>query len=431
MKENELQTFSVGPLNVHVLPSTTYKTNTLVLHMRSPLEKKTVTKRALLPFVLQSGTESYPSRQAIRKQLDDLYGATLNVDVAKKGEYHLMSFRMEVANEKFLSDSRPLFERALDLFSSVILSPKASNGSFDKAIVDGEKRTLKQKLSSVYDDKMRYANKRLTEEMCKDEPFGLFVLGDSEDVDGINEHSLYQYYEEVLKTNALDLYVVGDVELESMKQITEKHFSELHHLPERKVTFNSASGNNTRESREVIEEQDVQQGKLHIGYRTNVTYGDDEYFALQLFNGVFGGFSHSKLFINVREKASLAYYAASRVESHKGLLIVLAGIESNKFEDTTKIIFKQMEEMQAGNFSDEDLKQTKAVLKNQLLETMDVPRGYIELEYHNELSETKRTFDEWINRIDNVTKEDIVKVAKKIKLDTVYFLKGKEEAVNE
>ncbi|SDY69703.1 Predicted Zn-dependent peptidase [Evansella caseinilytica] len=423
--------FTIGALNVHVLPSTTYKTNTILLHMRSPLEKNTVTKRAILPYVLQSGTMEHPSRQHIRRELDELYGATLQADVSKKGENHIMSLKMEVANEKFLSDSRPLFARGLQLFSSVLLSPKVNDGAFDKAIVEGEKRTLKQKLASVYDDKMRYANKRLTEEMCKEEPFGLFVYGNQEDIPSLDGASLYSYYKQVLSADQLDLYFVGDVEEAEIKQLVETHFAELSSMPARESVPPAPAAKQPKEPREVMEEQEVQQGKLHIGYRTQTTYSDEDYFPLQLFNGIFGGFSHSKLFINVREKASLAYYAASRVESHKGLLIVMSGIESKKFDDATTIIFQQMDDMKAGKFTDEDLTQTKAVLKNQLLETMDVPRGRIELEYHSRLSDKSRPLEMWTEEIDKVTKEDVVKVAQKMQLDTVYFLKGKEEAAHE
>ncbi|MBU9714492.1 insulinase family protein [Bacillus tamaricis] len=398
--------------------------------MRAPLEKETVTNRALLPFVLQSGTKEHPSRQEIRKALDDLYGATLNVDVSKKGEYHLMSFKMEVANEKYLADTNPLFEKGMELFASVLLSPKVENGEFDSTIMDGEKRTLKQKIASVYDDKMRYANKRLTEEMCEGEPFGLFVFGEEESISNVDGSSLYHYYQSAITNDNMDLYIIGDVQVDEMKKLVEKYFKGIQG-ENRSTDLLQVEQKQITSPKEIIEEQDVQQGKLHIGYRTNTTYEDDEYFALQVFNGIFGGFSHSKLFINVREKASLAYYAASRVESHKGLLIVMSGIESNKYEDTTKIINEQMEQMKSGNFTEDDLSQTKAVLKNQLLETMDVPRGFIELEYHNQLTTKKRQLSHWMEEIDKVTKEDIVQVAEKIQLDTVYFLKGKEETKDE
>ena len=147
---------------------------------------------------------------------------------------------------------------------------------------------------------------------------------------------------------------------------------------------------------------------------------------MQVLNGIYGGFSHSKLFINVREKNSLAYYAASRLESHKGLMIVMSGIDSKNYQQAVDIIKEQMEAMKKGDFSDEELAQTKAVIKNQLLETMDTARGTNEILYHNVVAGKNITVDEWLQRVDETTKEDIVKAAAKIQLDTIYFLTGAE-----
>ena len=165
---------------------------------------------------------------------------------------------------------------------------------------------------------------------------------------------------------------------------------------------------------------------LNIGYRTNIFYGDSEYFALQLFNGLFGGFSHSKLFINVREKASLAYYASSRLESHKGLLIVMSGIENANYKQAVDIIKEQFAAMKQGDFTEEELQQTKAVVKNQLLETIDVSRGLVEILYHNVIAKDTITLDEWLDKTETVTKEEVVDVANQIELDSIYFLTGTE-----
>ncbi|MGQ0421318.1 M16 family metallopeptidase, partial [Bacillus sp. HC-Mk] len=162
------------------------------------------------------------------------------------------------------------------------------------------------------------------------------------------------------------------------------------------------------------------------GYRTFVTYKDEDYFALQLFNGLFGGFSHSKLFVNVREKNSLAYYAASRFESHKGLLFVMSGIEAKNYEKAVEIIKEQMLAMQNGEFSEEEIHQTKSVIQNQILEAIDTPRGFVEMLYHGIISDRTRPVEEWLTGIESVTKEEIVKVAKNIELDTIYFLQGTE-----
>ncbi|AKM18589.1 Antilisterial bacteriocin subtilosin biosynthesis protein AlbE [Geobacillus sp. 12AMOR1] len=415
---------AVGPVRVHTISTDKYKTNTIVWKMKAPLAKETVTLRALLPYVLQSGTADYPSVKALRTYLDELYGATLNVDLTKKGEHHIMTIRIDVANERFLPKQTPLLSKALQLLADLLFRPALDGGRFVTDIVEQEKRALRQRIQAVYDDKMRYANMRLVEEMCKGEPYALSPNGELEDVDAITAEGLHRYYERALAEDELDLYVIGDVDEEEVLNTVRQRFL----LPDRAEPARTpqAQAKARGEVKEVIERQDVKQGKLNIGYRTNVTYEDDDYYALQMFNGIFGGFSHSKLFINVREKASLAYYAASRLESHKGLLMVMSGIEPDNYEKARRIIDEQMQAMKNGDFTDEEIAQTKAVIRNQLLETLDTPRGLVEVLYHNVVSTRKRPIDEWMAGTDQVTREDVVRVADKVELDTVYFLTGME-----
>lgn len=416
---------AVQGFRVHTIETDKYKTNTLVLKMKAPLSKETVTFRALLPYVLQSGTTTYPSAKQLRTYLDELYGATLNVDLTKKGEHHIITIRLDVANEKFLKEQTPLLNKAVQLLSEIVLQPALENGRFVEKIVEQEKRSLKQRIQSVYDDKMRYANLRLVEEMCKGEPYALHTDGQLEDVDHITPENLFDYYQKALQEDEIDLYIIGSIPEERVLELVQSHFSfparttrpVINQLTEKKTITNV---------NEVKEEQDVKQGKLNIGYRTNVTYEDDDYYALQVFNGIFGGFSHSKLFINVREKASLAYYAASRLESHKGLMMVMAGVEPVNYEKAVQIIRDQMEGMKKGDFTDDEMTQTKAVIRNQLLETIDTPRGLVEVLYHNVVSKRKRPIEEWLSETDRVSREEVVRVANNIELDTIYFLTGME-----
>ncbi|WP_246939759.1 EF-P 5-aminopentanol modification-associated protein YfmF [Bacillus pinisoli] len=414
----------VNGLTLHVVETKKYKTNTLVLKMKAPLTKEDVTKRALLPYVLQSATKQHPTSTELRSYLDELYGASLSVDLGKKGEYHIITIRLEIANEVYLSDQTPLLDKGLTLLSEILLHPALENGAFIPSVIEKEKRSLKQRIQSVFDDKMRYASLRLVEEMCKNEPYALHANGQMEDVDQISAPSLYEYYQRSIKEDEIDLYIVGDVQVQEIKNSVEKLFSLESRVP-KNIEKNTIS---IDKENEVIEEQDVKQGKLNIGYRTNITYHDSEYYALQVFNGIFGGFSHSKLFINVREKASLAYYAASRVESHKGLLMVMSGVDAKNYDQAVTIIKEQMTAMKNGDFTDKELEQTKAVLRNQLLETIDTSRGLIEVLYNDVLAEVKQPIEDWLTKIEEVTKEQIIEAGAKIELDTIYFLKGKEEA---
>ncbi|WP_242250704.1 EF-P 5-aminopentanol modification-associated protein YfmF [Bacillus cereus group sp. BfR-BA-01379] len=422
MKLMEQQLHELGGLRVHIIPTDKYKTNTFVFRLKAPLNEETVTERALLPYVLQSATEKLPSVIRLRQYLEELYGSSLAVDVSKKGEDHIISIYVDIANEVYLHDAPPLFEKALSMLSDIVLHPATEGNGFLPSIVESEKRALLQRIEATYDDKMRYANERLIEEMCKVEPYRLSANGKKESVSSITNESLYQYYQKVLAEDEMDLYIIGDIS-ENAVDLVSKYFSiSARSARERNVLLHKRNN----EEKEVVEKQELKQSKLHIGYRTFITYKDEDYFALQLFNGLFGGFSHSKLFVNVREKNSLAYYAASRFESHKGLLFVMSGIEAKNYEKAVEIIKEQMLAMQNGDFSEEEMHQTKSVIQNQILEAIDTPRGFVEMLYHGIISERTRPVEEWLTGIESVTKEEIVKVAKNIELDTIYFLQGTE-----
>ncbi|GAB6652892.1 pitrilysin family protein [Bacillus cereus] len=422
MKLMEQQLHELGGLRVHIIPTDKYKTNTFVFRFKAPLNEETVTERALLPYVLQSATEKLPSVIRLRQYLEELYGSSLAVDVSKKGEDHIISIYVDIANEVYLHDAPPLFEKALSMLSDIVLHPATEGNGFLSSIVESEKRALLQRIEATYDDKMRYANERLIEEMCKVEPYRLSANGKKESVMSITNESLYQYYQKVLAEDEMDLYIIGDIS-ENAVDLVSKYFSiSTRPVRERNVLLHRRNN----EEKEVVEKQELKQSKLHIGYRTFVTYKDEDYFALQLFNGLFGGFSHSKLFVNVREKNSLAYYAASRFESHKGLLFVMSGIEAKNYEKAVEIIKEQMLAMQNGEFSEEEIHQTKSVIQNQILEAIDTPRGFVEMLYHGIISNRTRPVEEWLTGIESVTKEEIVKVAKNIELDTIYFLQGTE-----
>ncbi|MBT2215047.1 insulinase family protein [Virgibacillus dakarensis] len=414
------EVFRENGFRLHVIPHQKHKTIAFVAKFRAPLDRDTITMRALLPYVLKQGTKAYPSRKELETQLDNLYGATLSIDGTKKGNNHIISVRLEVANDKFIADESTVMDNAVALLNEVIFHPNVENGAFSQAITDREKETLKQKMNALVDDKMSYANTRLIDEMCKDEIYRLHVHGYEEDLASITPENLYQYYQTAIQHDQLDIYVSGDVESNSMK---EKFISSINRDADSGLATNQPeAAKRISKPDTVIEKQAVQQAKLHLGYRTNITYSDEDYFALQVFNGLFGGFPSSKLFINVREKHSLAYYASSRFESHKGLLMVFSGIAPKDYEQAKEIIEQQMEAMKKGDFTDKEIKETKGLIGNQLLETLDNQQGIIEMLYQQVIGNKQMSPEELIAGIKQVTKEEIVNVAKKMELDTVYLL---------
>ncbi|WP_117169654.1 EF-P 5-aminopentanol modification-associated protein YfmF [Paraliobacillus sediminis] len=405
--------------NLHVLQSKKFKTIHLTVKLKSPLNRENITEKALLPFVLQQGTNKYPTSSLFRRALDDLFGATLSIDSAKKGNEHVMSFRMEIANQTYLTTEQNILEEALQFLSDVIYDSKTIEEAFDASIVRREKQTLKQKINAVVDNKMSYANMRLIDKMCEGEAYSLHVHGYKEDLDGIDEKSLYTCYQQQLLEDQMDIYVLGDLENIDVNKLIPSYFNKKRSP---KLIEIENEQKEQSQPKEIIEEQAMQQGKLHLGYRTNITFRDDSYPALQIFNGIFGGFPSSKLFINVREKNSLAYYASSRFESHKGLLFVFSGIDPKDYTKAKGIIVEQMDAMISGDFTDEQIEEAKKLVINQWKETLDHPDGLVEILYHQVLAGAERSPDQFIKEINQVSKDNLLEVGQKIQLDTVYFL---------
>ncbi|GAB3066959.1 EF-P 5-aminopentanol modification-associated protein YfmF [Virgibacillus ainsalahensis] len=415
-------------VNLHFIETGKYKTINIVAKLKAPLTRDTITKRALLPYILKQGTSSYPGRTELQRKLDDLYGAVLSIDGGKKGENHIISIRLELANQKYIAEESGIIEEGIKLLSELLFHPNASNNAFEKNTFNREKDTLKQKMSAIQDDKMSYANMRLIDEMCQGEAYQLHVHGYEEDLDSLTPESLYDYYKSVLEEDQLDIYVLGDF---NEAEVSNNIAATIKGNKASKNTRQSESVQKQNKPNEIIEKQQIQQAKLHIGYRTNTTFRNDDYFALQVFNGIFGGFPSSKLFINVREKNSLAYYAASRVESHKGLLFVFSGIAPKDFEKARDIIIQQMTAMKDGDFTETEINETKELIVNQLLETLDHPQGIIELLYQQVIADRKMTPDQLISGIKQVSKADVVAVADKIEEDTIYLLTSEGGDSNE
>lgn len=420
------QTLKEEGYDLHLLHTKKFKTIHISLKFATSLTRDDVTKRALLPYVIQQGTTNYPTALKLREKLDEIYGAVLSIDSSKKGEKAVLTIRMEISNEKYIQTEESLLDEAFQLLGEILFNPKIENSGFDSKIVEREKATLKSKMESLQEDKMSLANTRMIEEMCKGEPYGLRIHGYEEDLDNITPENLYAYYQQLLKEDFLNIFIAGDIDDLPLADkvntlVTGRKQAEL---------TKTKTEQKVKETRELIERDDISQAKLHFGYRTNITYDDSDYAALQVFNGIFGGFPSSKLFLNVREKHSLAYYAASRIESHKGLMFVFSGIAPDQYELAKEIIEDQMKQMIQGDFTEEHLNETKEMTINQLKETMDHPQGIIELNYQRVIAKSEVTPELLIDNIRTVTKEEVISVAKKINQEIVYLLTSREGAEN-
>ncbi|MET3656179.1 EF-P 5-aminopentanol modification-associated protein YfmF [Sporosarcina psychrophila] len=412
-------------VTLYIRKSEQFKTVNFSVKWKTALDEKKSAPRAVLANILEESNGRYRSQTEFRNALDELYGTVLYTDAGKRGETHIVSLSAECVNDEYLSEGGVL-EEVLSLIKTVIFDPNVVAGQFDETVVNREKRSVKERIRSLYDDKTRYAQKRMLELLRPDSAASAPSYGTEEDVDALTSADLFTAYESMLNEDEIDIYVVGDIDEDEM---TEKIRSLLT-FNSRKVherqTATQQTATQEREVRHVREKQDMKQGKLHLGFTTPVTFRHPDYAKMQMTNGVFGGFAHSKLFINVREKESMAYYASSSYSSHYGLLYVMAGIDAELEEKAVKLISEQLTALQQGEITDLEMEQTKALLANGIKSAFDSARGQIEVfDQYKELDENF-TADTIIAGWESVTKDDVKNMASEIKLEIVYLLSGKE-----
>ncbi|MGF7396530.1 pitrilysin family protein [Thermoanaerobacterium thermosaccharolyticum] len=407
-------------INLYVSQMDKFKTLTINIYINNRLSNETA-KFALLPSVLKRGSQNYKTYKEITRHLEELYGATFSFSVYKKGERQIAQFRLEITDSSYIKDD--ITEDGVKFISDILLNPLVVNNGFDSKYVQQEKEKQKNLINSRINEKTKYAVDRCIEEMCKDEDFSIYELGSIDDVDKIDESNLYEYYKKVIKTLPVDIYVVGNVSVDKIKSLFDKYFkidrTDVVYIPDTPIY------KKVDQVKYVQDQLDVTQGKLTLGFRTNVKPGDDEYFPLLVLSGVLGGGPFSKLFMNVREKASLAYYAQTRLERFKGLMLIMSGIEIENYQKALDIILKQVDEIKNGNISDYEFDSTIKALNTSMNSVKDSATQISDFYFSQNLSHTNYSIDDFINKINEVTKKNIVAVSKNIQLDTVYFMTKK------
>ena len=400
------------------LPATKFKTGCLSAQLVTPLRRETAAWNALLPPVLSRGTVRYPDMESLSAAMDRLYGMNLSTTIRKRGERQCVGFVTTVIDDRYAPGGEPLLEPAAQLLGELFLDPVTRGGRFLPEYVESEKTNL---IDSIRNDKRDWADRRLLEEMCAAEPYGVSRWGDEQSAAKINNQKLYQYSQRLLAESRLELFYCGSAERRRVEDALLEAFAALPRgvpaelsAPERPAA--------PSEPRFVTETMDVTQGKLAMGFRC-VT---DDVPAMILANLLFGGTSNSKLFMNVREKLSLCYYASSLYARSKGILTVSSGIETKDYDRALAEILHQLEAVQRGEWEDWELAAARSAMRASL-QSLGDSQGAMENYYLGQAATGQdESPEELLVLLSEVTPERIRAAAQSVKLDTVYFLKGRE-----
>lgn len=405
------------------LPARKFKTSVLSAQFVTPLREETASVYALLPAVLRRGTVRYPDMGSLSAELDRLYGAQIDYTVRKKAENQCVGFVASFLSDDFVPGGEKLLEPVCDLLGELICAPATRNGRFIPEYVEGERANLVDAIRGVLNDKRDYADLRLLQEMCDREPYGISRFGDEKSAERISPQRLYSAYTDLISTGRLELIYSGSADPERVERAL---LDALSTLPRKAVAELEQCVPHTAraEVKTVTETMDVTQGKLGMGFAC----GSDDFPALLLGNTLFGGSSNSKLFLNVREKLSLCYYASSGYHRQKGMITVSSGVEFEHFQKAYDEILTQLEAVQQGRLEDWELEGARSTLLNAYA-SMGDSQGRLENFYLGQAATgQEESPEEMAQQVRETSAERIFAAMGTVKLDTVYFLKGKESA---
>lgn len=405
-----------------------FKTCLLGMTLLAPLEAQNASSNALIPMVLRRGTREHPDLESLSAAMDELYGGSIEPMVRKKGETQCIGFVGSFLDDMFTPDGTMLLEPAAALMGDLLLRPTMENGMFRSDYMEGERTNLIDRIKSQINDKRQYSMLRLTQLMCGDEPYGIDKYGDEQSAASITVQMLWEEYHKLLATAPVELYYCGSAPTDRVERAFVSALEGLPRASNRAMPGCTVKPKPTAtEPKYVTDRMDVTQGKLAIGYRTGgISTSSERLPDLLVFNAVYGGTTTSKLFMNVREKLSLCYFASSLLEKQKGIMLVSSGIEFDKYERAKNEILAQLDECRAGNMEALELEGAIRSVVSTLRTALDSHARLEDFWLGQAAAGLTEGPQELAERVESVTLQRVVEVAKGIELDTVYFLNGKE-----
>lgn len=403
-------------------PDSRFKKGAISIQFLRPMNEKENALNALLPAVLLRGTALHPDLKSITEHLDDLYGASIGTMVRRIGDIQTVGFYLSFMEDRFALPGDRILEPVTAFLAETLLQPLVENGAFPMDFVESEKKNLISTIESELNDKRSYAAGQMLRRMCAGDSFAMPRLGKTEAVAAITPEGLYRHYSRILRRSSVELFYVGSASAGEVARLlaplAQLIAQDPEALPEQTAFVPQA------EESEFFEEMEVSQAKLSMGFTCGITNRSGDFAAMQVFNALYGAGMTSKLFVNVRERLSLCYYASSAYYGSKGILTVSSGIDTENYDRARAEILRQLSECQAGNITPAELTAAKSAIASSLRSTPDSPSSLEGYFATAAISGLRWGLEEYWDRVRAVTAQDVARAARTVALHTTFLLKG-------
>lgn len=411
----------VDGVELHLIKNEKFKMNHITFRFSGDFNQKTVARRVLVAQILATANAEYPTAQRFRERLASLYGATLSTKVSTKGLVHIIDIELSFMKNRYTMAKENLLEEVIEFLYQVLFSPLVTVEQYQSKLFELEQANLINYLKADKDDSFYSSELGLKKLFFTNPASQTSKYGTAELAVVENSYTAFQEFQKMLREDRLDIFLLGEFDDYRMLQLFNR-FPFEDRQKDLVFDYQQEFSNIVQEKLEVRE---VNQSILQLGYSFPTRYGDKDYFTLLVFNGLFGGFAHSRLFTEIREKEGLAYTIGSHFDIFTGLLNVYAGIDKKNRNRAMQLINRQFSTIRTGRFSEALLKQTKKMLQVNLKLAGDSPKVLIERSYNGQYLKNHYSVDDMIDNIDKVNKADVMQLTKNIKLQALYFLEGK------
>ncbi|MCY7018270.1 insulinase family protein [Streptococcus sanguinis] len=409
-------------VRLHFIQSEKFKTNKIRVRFSAPMSKETVAGRVLTASMLETVNTVYPTSQAFRERLANLYGADYSTSLSRRGLVHYLDINLSFVRDKFLSRKNVLTDAMLDFLKASLFSPLVSQNAFDESAFEIEKKNILNDLEAEIENHFYHAHRELDKLFYEEEEMQMPRVGTIELIQKETAASSFAAFQQMLQENQIDFFFIGDFNEVAVREKIQS-FNFAPRQQELQLVYQQEYSNVLREG---LEQKDVHQSIIELGYHFPIQYGESEHMPLVVLNALLGGFAHSKLFINLREKEGLAYTISSNFDIFSGMMRIYAGIDRSNRTRTVALINRQIGDLKRGNFSQEELNQTKKMLRNSVLLAQDRQNTILERAYMaSVLGKKFLSLEAWLETLEQVHRDDIIKAAGQLKLQAIYFMEGK------